>query len=68
MLKPLEEFYRCAGTRDGHRGDCTVCNLRAKHERYLADPATAKARVKRWQQANPERVNSLRDFGELSRR
>ena len=57
-MKALDEFYRCAGTRDGHRGDCKVCNLEAKHARYLADPAPAKARAKRWQQANPERVNA----------
>jgi hypothetical protein len=57
-IKALEDFYRCAGTRDGHRGDCKVCNLEAKHERYVADPTAAKARAKRWQQANPERVNA----------
>jgi hypothetical protein len=56
--KPLDDFYRCAGTRDGHRGDCKPCNLAAKHERYMADPAKVKAQVKRWQQANPERVNA----------
>jgi hypothetical protein len=34
-----------------------VCNLAAKHARYVANPAPAKARARRWQQANPERVN-----------
>jgi len=57
-IKALDEFYRCAGTRDGYRGDCKVCNLEAKHARYVANPAPAKARAKRWQQANPERVNA----------
>ena len=57
-LKPLDEFYRCAGTRDGHRGDCKPCNLAAKHDRYMANPAKVKAQVKRWQQANAERVNA----------
>jgi hypothetical protein len=57
--KPLDDFYRCAGTRDGHRSDCKVCNLAAKHQRYVANPEAAKARAKRWQQANPERVNAI---------
>ena len=46
--------------RDGHRNDCKQCNLDEKRQRYLADPALAKARVKRWQQANPERLNAYR--------
>jgi hypothetical protein len=57
-FKPLEEYYRCAGTKDGHRGDCKACNLAAKHDRYVANPAPAKARARRWQQANPEQVNA----------
>ena len=56
--KPLDDFYRAAGTRDGHRGDCKACSSDDKRRRYLADPEAAIARVKRWQQANPERVNA----------
>lgn len=48
------------GMRDGHRHDCKACNLEAKRRKYLADPAVVKARVKRWQQANPERLNAYR--------
>jgi hypothetical protein len=59
-LKPLDDFYRSPGMRDGHRGDCKACNLEAKRRRYLADPAAAKARVKRWQQENSERLNAYR--------
>jgi hypothetical protein len=58
--KPLDEFYKSAGMRDGHRHDCKACNLEEKRQRYLADPAAAKARVKRWQQENPERLNAYR--------
>jgi hypothetical protein len=58
VAKPLESFYKAAGTRDGRRGDCKSCNLRAQHERYIADPGPKKARVKRWQQAYPDRVNA----------
>src|SRR5437588_8489839 len=57
IIKPLDDSYMSAGMRDGHRNDCRVCNLREKQERYRADPEAAKARVKRWQQANAERVN-----------
>ena len=57
-LKPLSDFYKAAGTRDGYRGECKHCNLAQQHERYMADPSRAKARVKRWQQQNAERVNA----------
>ncbi len=46
--------------RDGHRNDCRRCNLAAKRQRYYVDPDTAKARVKRWQQENADRVNAYR--------
>ncbi|MDQ3574990.1 MAG: endonuclease VII domain-containing protein [Actinomycetota bacterium] len=56
--RPLEDFYRAAGTKDGLRGECKSCSSQDKRRRYLADPEAAIARVKRWQQANPERVNA----------
>jgi len=59
-LKPLDSFYRAKGMRDGHRGDCKVCNLAYQHRRYLANPEPVKARVKRWQQANAEELNAYR--------
>lgn len=55
--KPLDDFYKMKGMRDGHRNECKHCNLAAKRGRYASDPAKYKAMVKRWQQANPERVN-----------
>jgi len=60
LLKPLVDFYRAPGMRDGHRSDCKSCNLEEKRQRYLADPTAAKARVKRWQQENPDRLNAYR--------
>lgn len=58
--KPLDDFYRMAGMRDGHRNECKACNLAEKKQRYQADPAKAIARVKEWQKANPERVKETR--------
>lgn len=58
MIKPYDDFYGCAGMRDGYRSDCRACNLEAKHQRYLKDRASAIARTKRWQQANADRVNA----------
>ena len=54
-FKPLDEFYRMAGMRDGHRNECKSCNNRQKHERYMANPEPARRRTKEWQAANPER-------------
>jgi hypothetical protein len=58
VAQPVENFYKSPGMRDGRRGDCKECNLKAKQERYIADPAAAIARVKRWQQANADRVSA----------
>ena len=52
-VKPLADFYRAAGMRDGHRNDCKSCNLAAKRASY--DTATAVARVTKWRDDNPER-------------
>ena len=54
-VKPLDDFYRAAGMRDGYRNDCKACNLRAKHERYLANPQPTIDRVRRWVEENQER-------------
>jgi hypothetical protein len=59
-LRPAEEFYRAKGTRDGLRRECKPCFKKAAKARYEADPATAIARVKRWQQENADRLNAYR--------
>ena len=56
VAKPLDDFYRMAGMRDGHRNECKACNLRDEAERHRRNPEPARARVKAWQEANPERV------------
>ena len=58
--KPLIDFYRSSGMRDGHRNDCKVCNLEEKAARYRADPRPAIERARRWQKENAERLNATR--------
>lgn len=41
LLKPLSNFYRMAGMRDGRRNGCKACNLAANKRRYDADPSEA---------------------------
>ncbi len=55
QLKPLDEFYRMAGMRDGYRNDCKACNLAAKAARYRTNPEPARERTRRWRLDNPER-------------
>jgi hypothetical protein len=59
-VKPLDEFYRSPGMRDGHRNDCKACNLAAKAARTAANPQANRDRVRRWQLENPERLNAYR--------
>ncbi len=59
-LKPLTDFYKMPGMRDGHRNDCKACNLAARAAKYADDPAPYIARVKKWQQENAGRLNAYR--------
>lgn len=58
--QPLENFYRAAGSRDGHRGDCRSCFAARAAARHAANPGPSRERVKTWQQDNPERVLARR--------
>lgn len=55
LTKPLDEFYKAAGMRDGHRSDCKTCNSEAKRKRYFANPQPAIERSRLWQRENRER-------------
>ena len=55
QVKPIDEFYRANGTRDGHRGSCRTCEQAQRREWYLAHRDEAIARAKAWQQENSER-------------
>ncbi len=55
-LKPLSDFYRMTGMRDGHRNECKTCNLAQQAIRRRADPEANRERARRWAQENPDRV------------
>ena len=57
-LKPLTEFYREKGCRDGYRNDCKACFAARSKQWYLKNREHVVARVKTWQQANAERHNA----------
>ncbi len=58
--KPLSEFHRANGMKDGHRNECKTCFRRAARARYHADPQKAIASVKRWQEDNAEHLRAYR--------
>jgi hypothetical protein len=56
--KPLGEFYRAKGTRDGLRGQCKACDTARNKAWYQRNRERGIANAKRWQQANAERHNA----------
>lgn len=58
QTKPLDDFYKMAGMRDGHRNECKSCNLAAKRRRYEAEPDKYIGMVNRWRANNREHVNA----------
>lgn len=58
--KRYDEFYGDRKAKDGCRPECKACNLAIRAEKYAADPQRYIDRVKKWQQANPERLNQYR--------
>lgn len=60
LEKPLEDFYRMTGMRDGHRNECKRCNLDQKAVRYRAHPGPAIERARAWRRDNPERERATK--------
>ena len=56
VTKPLDDFYKMVGMRDGHRNECKACNLKAKADRHRRNPEPGRERARKWAQDNPERV------------
>jgi hypothetical protein len=54
-VKPIDGFYAMRGMRDGHRNDCIVCNLGAKHEQQAKNPEPYRVRASQWVKDNPGR-------------
>jgi len=57
-IKPAHEFYREPRCKDGRRGSCIACCRAARREWYARNRTAVIAKVRRWQQANPERVRA----------
>jgi hypothetical protein len=55
-IKPVSEFYRATGTRDGLRGQCKACEDARHKAWYRRNRKRAIGYAKRWQEANAERV------------
>jgi len=56
--KPLDDFYKMSGMRDGHRNDCKACSLAAASARHRANPGPARERAIRWQRENRDRYRA----------
>lgn len=59
-ILPISSFSKQRGGRDGLRSICRECNNAAGHKRYAADPAKTQATTRKWQAANPDRVQAYR--------
>ncbi len=55
LERPLTEFYRAAGTRDGLRGDCKACFQARAKARYPLVREQRIAAAQKWRDENPER-------------
>jgi len=58
--KPLDEFHRAQGMRDGHRSECKDCHRARMRQWYRDNRERAIAGVREWQQANKEHLAEYR--------
>lgn len=56
--KPLDDFYRAAGMRDGYRNDCKGCMKLVRRAWYERNRDYAIERTKRWRDRNPEKFEA----------
>ncbi|MGH2756000.1 MAG: endonuclease VII domain-containing protein [Actinomycetota bacterium] len=59
VQKPLTEFYKQAGLRDGHRNDCKACIAKRVRENYRRNPEPFIRRTQRWRARHPKRYQEL---------
>jgi hypothetical protein len=60
-FKRLDEFYGEKDGRDGKRPECKACTAARRKAWYQQNRTREIARVKAWQQANPERLKAWRE-------
>ncbi len=60
-VKALDDFYGEKGGRDGKRPECKSCTSARRKEWYAKNRQREIARVKAWQQDNPERLKAWRE-------
>lgn len=58
VVRPLADFYKAEGGRDGHRTECRDCSLQQRREWYRKNRERSIAYVRAWQKANPDRVRA----------
>jgi hypothetical protein len=59
-VRPLEDFHRATGMRDGHRNECRDCSQALSRARYAQNRERYIAGVRRWQRENPDRMSEYR--------
>ena len=57
--KPITDFYKQEGMRDGYRNNCKTCHLAAHKNWYARNRDYEIARVGRWQRVHADRVNEI---------
>lgn len=57
--RPLADFYKQTGMRDGHRNNCKACHLSAHKNWYERNREYEISRVGKWQRENAARVNEV---------
>lgn len=57
-VKPLSEFHRQKGMKDGHRHDCKPCHTASDMRRYFANREERIKKVGEWKRSNRDRVNA----------
>ncbi|HJC29572.1 MAG TPA: HNH endonuclease [Candidatus Dietzia intestinigallinarum] len=58
-VKPLTEYHRNTGTRDGHQTQCKVCKSTHKQGWYNANREKNAARRRAWREANRDKIYSF---------
>lgn len=67
QVKPLSEFYKQEGMKDGHRHNCKSCHAAQHRKWYRENRDHEIARVGKWQRQNSERVNVVQRRNRIRR-